>query len=167
MSRTRQKSGSPRRPRSPLSQLMNPALNAREDGRSPLLLLRRIVEEIREQAPAVAVDVRVSLFDEVRNDGVPNAERICQLGDLASLVDMVSLSAGHQELSRQLIYPSRRDGENVYVAHAVAAPPIGHERPRLCDGRIILMRRDVFDLDVGVYTSAQFATARWCMGRGP
>jgi hypothetical protein len=34
----------------------------------------------------------------------------------------------------------------------------------LCDGRIILMHRDIFDLDVGVYTAQQFAASRWRMG---
>lgn len=36
----------------------------------------------------------------------------------------------------------------------------------LSAGRVILMHRDVFDLDVGVYTAEQFAMARWTVGRG-
>jgi 2,4-dienoyl-CoA reductase-like NADH-dependent reductase (Old Yellow Enzyme family) len=97
-----------------LSQLLTPVLNLRSDeyGRDPALLLRRCVEAIRTKAPRAVLDIRVSLH---LGPDLSAAGYQLNFEELSRMSDIVSISAGHYELSRELIYPARRDGENVYL----------------------------------------------------
>lgn len=100
-----------------LSQLLTPVLNTRTDeyGRDPSLLLRRCAEEIRSAVPTAIVDIRVSLqLGDRLGAGVSQVA----LDEILKVSDMISVSGGHYELARQLIYPARRDGENVYLSAA-------------------------------------------------
>jgi 2,4-dienoyl-CoA reductase-like NADH-dependent reductase (Old Yellow Enzyme family) len=94
-----------------LSQSLNAEINCRTGvlGR-PGVLVGQVVEAVRAAAPRAIIDVRISLtdFDEAKRDAILG-------GLIESEPDLISVSSGSYELSRSLIYPSRRAGENVYL----------------------------------------------------
>lgn len=122
-----------------LSQFLSPTLNTRIDeyGREPSLLLRRCVEEVRNAAPDAVIDIRISIdVHPPLGMGVPDSmvERI------VSLAEVVSVSAGHYEFSRDLIYPARRDGENVYLKRTSALAQLHDSITWNCAGNIRTIR---------------------------
>ena len=134
-----------------LSQLLSPALNTRVDeyGRDPSLLLRRCVEEARCGAPDAVIDIRISIDVEAPLAlGVPD----WMIAGIVSLADVLSVSAGHYDLSRELIYPARRDGENVYLERASALAAIHDSITWNCAGNI----RTIHGLELGPNMTVSF-----------
>lgn len=104
-----------------LSQLMNPSLNARSDIFSveSLQPIRYILERLRNCAPDIILDVRVSLIDGIDRT-VEEDYRFKQLSTLAnSDLDIFSLSAGMYEVDRFMIYPRIEQGHALYLDRAV------------------------------------------------
>jgi 2,4-dienoyl-CoA reductase-like NADH-dependent reductase (Old Yellow Enzyme family) len=105
-----------------LAQLLSPTTNQRTDeyGKDRMLALRRIVEGIRSLSD-VPLDVRVSLREGLASADFERDTNVAQVAELVDLgVDMISLSAGTYEFTRELIYPAERDGENILLNDALA-----------------------------------------------
>jgi hypothetical protein len=68
----------------------------------------------------VAQDSRISLPEGLASAELERETRANQVAELVDLgVDMISLSAGMYEFTRELIYPAERDGENVLFGDAL------------------------------------------------
>ncbi len=100
-----------------VSNSLNSSVNVRTDEFGDRFhLLREILVAIRDAAPQVAVDVRLSISDFLLKNGSLDFDAVERVVSMCP--DIVSFSSGSYELARGLIYPSRHDGPNVYVSLA-------------------------------------------------
>ncbi|WP_169719909.1 hypothetical protein [Marinobacterium litorale] len=104
-----------------LSCLMNPMLNNRSDKYNIDNIggVCDLLANIRKYCPDSILDIRVSCFEGLSRDPLNEWNiKIKQIKLLESYgYDIVSLSAGFYDLSKNLIYPGRRDGLNVYLQY--------------------------------------------------
>ena len=106
-----------------LSALLCKTLNKRKDkysfentGNLPDLLIK-----VKQELGEIVLDVRISSIDGIHDDAIEEwGSRRAQAVDIAGAgVDIISLSAGLYDFSKNLIYPSKKDGPNVYLEYCL------------------------------------------------
>lgn len=105
-----------------LSQLLSPRLNPRTDkfGPASTRALKLIVGGIRRLVPELALDLRCSIRDGLETPSFDYQPRLRQIDEFVdSGVDIISLSSGHYEVDRFMIYPQLGDGHAVYLPEAL------------------------------------------------
>lgn len=105
-----------------LSRLLSPQLNARSDdyGNDRTMVLKRIVDGIKELDSKVVVDVRVSAVNGLaskESEWQTTCETVGSLLDHG--VDMISLSNGMYDVDRFQIYPTPKMGHACYAEKAI------------------------------------------------
>lgn len=108
-----------------LARMMDPRINRRDDqyNANELKLLRDIVDEIRNQAPDIVLDLRLSISEGIEERSIEIAKKMRLIDKLVGLnVDMVSLSDGFYDIDKSLIYPdkSQPHGLNIPFASVLA-----------------------------------------------
>lgn len=96
-----------------LSLLLSPSLNRRNDkyNCSDCLFIREIIEGIREYSENIKIDLRISLIEGILNEETEFNQKLSILKKLATFrLNMISLSNGIYDITKDLIYPSLNKG---------------------------------------------------------
>lgn len=101
-----------------LALLLNRTINRRNDEYADgTLALQHILEGVKQNAPGLKLDVRVSLFDGIEAKSEELAYRTNNIARLTELgYDIISLSAGMYDIDRSMIYPT---GRQPYLEYGV------------------------------------------------
>lgn len=144
-----------------LSQLLTPSINRRSDrfGHDGVEAIKVIVEGIRTVAPKLIVDIRVSILDGIDSEKNELMSRTSQIETIVGLgPEMISISAGHYEVDRFMIYPRKSSGYALYYPHTVRLAQLypdiywnvagnfwrlPHERERVPDNLLISIGRSL------------------------
>ncbi len=114
-----------------LSQLLDSRINKRSDeyGRNPILIIKRIVTAINSIDRNVAVDLRLSLIDGFEDQKVEYIRKLTILDRLVDIgLDIISISNGHYDFNKYLIYPPKERGHGPYIDLIV---PLANKYPFL------------------------------------
>jgi hypothetical protein len=109
----------------------------------------------------LAVPSTLALAVSPNTDGVDEAEYLTDYARNLTPVEIEPLVAGWAKIGWTLSLTSfgGRSPQEPTLLRALAC-----SLADLTSGRVVLLHRDVFDLDIGVYTADQFAMARWVAG---
>ena len=96
-----------------LSLLLSPSLNRRNDkyNCSDCLFIHEIIEGIRKYSENIKLDLRISLIEGILNEEDEFNQKLSILKRLATFrLNMISLSNGIYDITKNLIYPSLNKG---------------------------------------------------------
>lgn len=96
-----------------LSLLLSPNLNKRNDkyNCSDCLFIYKIIEGIREYSENIKIDLRISLMEGILNEDIELNQKLSILKKLATFrLNMISLSNGIYDITKELIYPALNKG---------------------------------------------------------
>ncbi|MFL0269176.1 hypothetical protein [Candidatus Clostridium radicumherbarum] len=105
-----------------LSLLLSETFNCRKDiyGIDRTLAIREIISKITETEPGIILDLRISLLEGINSkdeDLIYKSSLLSKLVDTE--VDIISISNGIYNINKDMIYPPKSDGSNVYLDYGI------------------------------------------------
>lgn len=105
-----------------LSRMLSPFFNKRKDefGKDRTMIIKLIVDKIRINSPNVALDLRISLIEGLEDASKELADKKDLISKLTLLnLDIISISNGTYDFSKELVYPPKSSGHGVGIDLAI------------------------------------------------
>lgn len=101
-----------------ISLMLSPTFNKRKDeyGEDRTLILKRIIEEIKSRNPELMLDVRLSLYEGLKDRDIEfkvTENIIKQIHNME--IDFISISSGIYNINKYDIYPKKEKGYAPYL----------------------------------------------------